>query len=64
LKFIEVFLPAARELEAMKIKVAQHKIDYLRLFKMIDRSHRGVASAEDLYEYYMNRGGSLQLSPK
>jgi len=31
------------------MRLAQHKVDYLKLFKMIDRNQRGVASAEDFY---------------
>jgi hypothetical protein len=64
IKFIHVFLPTARDMEELKLRLAQHKVDYLKLFKMIDRNQRGVASAEDFYHYYINAGGKLNYSPE
>ena len=44
------------------MKVAQCRLDYLSLFKRIDRNSRGVISAEDLHEYYLTEGGELPFS--
>lgn len=51
-------------MEELKLKLAQHKVDYLSLFKSIDKTHRGVANAQEFYEYYRSIGGTLQISPK
>jgi hypothetical protein len=63
-RFIEVFLPAAREIEELKLRIASQQVDYLRLFKQIVRSNRGVADAGDFAEFYRSCGGQLQLSVK
>lgn len=56
-RFIEVFLPAAREVEELKLRISSQKVDYLKLFKQIVRSNRGVADAEDFSEFYRSFGG-------
>jgi hypothetical protein len=38
-------LPNNRRLEELKTKLAQHRLDYFKLFKIIDRTGRGVAGA-------------------
>jgi Ca2+-binding EF-hand superfamily protein len=48
----------------LKLKLAQHRLDYFKLFKIIDRSSRGVAGAEDLYEYYRWAGGKMHYKPQ
>jgi hypothetical protein len=63
-RFIEVFLPAAREVEELKLRISSQQVDYLRLFKQIVRSNRGVADASDFAEFYRSCGGKFQLSPK
>lgn len=62
--FVQIFLPAAKRLEELKVKLAQHRLDYFKLFKIIDRSSRGVAGAEDLYEYYRWAGGKMHYKPQ
>ena len=60
-KFIQVFLPASRRLEQLKQKLLQHKLDYFKLFKVIDRSGRGVIGAEDMMDYYKISGGRMHF---
>ena len=45
IKFIQTFLPTNRKLQELKTKLAQHRLDYFKLFKIIDRTGRGVAGA-------------------
>jgi len=51
-------------LNDLKAKFSQHKIDYLKLFKVIDKSSRGVINAEDIYDYYYKNGGDLKVQPR
>ena len=64
LRFIEVFLPASKRLEELKLELSNHRLDYFKLFKIIDRSSRGVVGAEDLMDYYQWAGGKGSFDVK
>jgi hypothetical protein len=64
IQFVTIFIPVSRRLEELKLKLTHHRLDYFKLFKIIDRRGRGVAGAEDLLEYYRWAGGKIQYTPK